>query len=55
VLDASKAEGRVDVYFHRTSQRKAIEKHLIARLSPPWNGRSAEVMEAPMRRQVDMH
>lgn len=48
VLDVSKAGGRVGLYFQPTSPRKAIEKHLIARLSPPWNGRSAEVMEAPI-------
>ena len=38
VLDMVKAGGRVDLYFHPTSQRKAVEQELIARHSPPWNG-----------------
>jgi len=38
VLEVSKAGGRIDLYFHQTSQRKAVEKLLIVRCSPPWNG-----------------
>lgn len=38
VLDMSKAGGSVDLYFHPTTDRKTVEKDLIARYTPPWNG-----------------
>lgn len=38
ILNVTKAGGRVDLYFHPTAQRKMVEKQLIARYSPPWNG-----------------
>lgn len=38
VLDESKGGDRVNLYFHRTTQRKTVEKLLIARYMPPWNG-----------------
>jgi hypothetical protein len=41
VLEVVKAGGRVDLYFLLTSpsDRKAVELELLARFSPPWNGR----------------
>jgi len=38
VLDESKSGRRVDLYFHATSCRFAVEKGLIASCAPPWNG-----------------
>lgn len=38
ILNVTKDGGRVDLYFHPTAQRKMVEKQLIARYSPPWNG-----------------
>jgi hypothetical protein len=38
VLELSKADKKVDLYFHKTEVRIAVEKQLIASLSPPWNG-----------------
>ncbi len=38
VLDVSKAGGRVNLYFHPTPQRKAVEKQLLEMCLPPWNG-----------------
>lgn len=40
VLNESKFGRRVDLYFHATSQRSAIEKYLITLCAPPWNGQS---------------
>jgi hypothetical protein len=39
VLEASKAGGRVDLYFLPTPERKAVEQRLIACYAPPWNQR----------------
>jgi hypothetical protein len=39
VLDVARAGGRVDLYFHPTPARKAVEAELLAICSPPWNGR----------------
>ena len=38
VLAAAKAGQAVTVWFHSTSDRKALEGRLISALSPPWNG-----------------
>lgn len=38
ILDAAKARGRVDLYFHPTPLRRTVEQQLIARYLPPWNG-----------------
>jgi hypothetical protein len=38
ILNVMKDGGRVDLYFHPTTKRKAVEAQLIARYSPPWNG-----------------
>lgn len=38
VLEVSQSGARVNVYFYRTAQRKTVEKLLIARYMPPWNG-----------------
>jgi hypothetical protein len=38
VLDVSKAGGSVNLYFHLTTDRKTVEKQLISRYTPPWNG-----------------
>lgn len=38
ILNVSKVGGRVNLYFHPTAQRKAVEDQLIAHYSPPWNG-----------------
>jgi hypothetical protein len=39
VLGVMKAGGRVDLYFYPTLERHRVEAELIARYSPPLNGR----------------
>lgn len=47
VLASAKAGQTVTVWFHSTSDRKALEARLISALSPPWNGtRHVGVAEA---------
>ena len=38
ILESAKAGKQIDLWFHRTLDRKRIEAELIQRLSPPWNG-----------------
>jgi hypothetical protein len=38
VLASTKAGRPVSVWFHRTSRHKAVERALLRRLEPPWNG-----------------
>ena len=38
VLDATRASGRVDLYCCPTPRRKPIERQLIEKYRPPWNG-----------------
>jgi hypothetical protein len=39
VLDIAKAGRRVLLYFYPTTDRYAVEKHLIGMYIPPWNSR----------------
>jgi hypothetical protein len=39
VLEVAQESGRVDLYFHPTPERKAVERQLVARYSPCWNAR----------------
>jgi len=37
ILDAVKQGHRIDLWFHETPDRQAVERKLIAELAPPWN------------------
>jgi len=41
ILTSAIAGDAVDLWFHRTDHRKELEAALIAKISPPWNGRIA--------------
>jgi hypothetical protein len=57
VLAAAKRGQVTEIWFHLTDQRKCVESDLIARLSPPWNGRETRSpgeigRESPRRREA---
>src|SRR5262249_25293776 len=39
ILKEAKARHKIVLWFHASSDYKAIEKDMISRLDPPWNGR----------------
>jgi len=52
ILKSVKAGGRIDVWFHKTSRRNAIEAELLDLLKPSWNGnRGGEASRTPAPRE----
>jgi hypothetical protein len=40
VLDAARRMRRIRLWFYPTSKYKTVERHLLATIDPPWNGRT---------------